>query len=192
MRYIVNPAGNRIVVATPTETHALRPSIAACFRSRYVSEGDIEDFCQEVEIVAWQAVQERRIVGNDFVRPVDALLSFMFAIAWNLWRNHRRKRWVWNEAVVDEMPDVSGPDPDGRMDARETLLRLMMHEDIARILIDAASDVPFAERAGDLPRTTYCSRLTNARKWAREVDAGRWQAPRQPTPSTPWKRKKKR
>jgi DNA-directed RNA polymerase specialized sigma24 family protein len=192
MRYIVNPAGNRIVVATPTETHALRPSIAASFRSRYVSEGDIEDFCQEVEIVAWQAVQEQRIVSNDFVRPVDALLSFMFAIAWNLWRNHRRKRWVWNEAVVDEMPDVAGPDPDGRIDARETLLRLMMREDIARILIDAASDVPFAERVGDLPRTTYFSRLTNARKWAKEVDAGRWRGPKQPTPSTPWKRKKKR
>jgi DNA-directed RNA polymerase specialized sigma24 family protein len=194
MRYIINPAGNRIVDAIPKDIRALRPSIAMNMRWRHISEADVEDFCQEVEIITWQAVVDRRIIGNRFARPVDALLHFMLAVAHNLWRNHRRKRWVWREVLATDENDVSdivGPDPQGQLDARETLLRLTTHEDVARFLLDAAT-LPTAERYGDLTPGTHGRRLLKARSWARDVDAGKWKEPRQPTQPTPWHRKKKR
>jgi hypothetical protein len=191
MKYIINPAGNRIVDATPKETYSLRPSIAACFRSRRVSEGDIEDFCQEVEIVAWKAIEDQRIVGNAFSRPVDALLKFMFAVAWNLWRNHYRKLSVRNEALVDELPEMIGPSPDGRLDARETLLHLSTHPEIIRILLEAVN-VPTSLRYTNVAKSTHFSRLTYARSVARNIALGRYREPRQPIPPTPKTRKKQR
>jgi hypothetical protein len=191
VKYIINAAGNRIVVATPQETRSLRPSIRACFRGWRANDDDIEDFCQEVEIITWKCVQDQRIQGDHFARPVDALLDFMLSVAWNVWRNHSRKRYPRCEVLHEEMPDVAGADPEGRIDARETLLRLTMREDIARILLDVVN-VPFAARHRDLPRTTYCKRLVNARKWARDVDAGHWRGPKQPFPPKLKHRKKKR
>jgi DNA-directed RNA polymerase specialized sigma24 family protein len=191
MRYIRNPAGNRIVVATAEETHALRPAIRASYRRWKAPDGSIDDFCQEVEIVAWRGIVEQRIVGDRFQHPEDALLNFMFMVAWNVWRNHTKRRSTRNEVFVDELPDMAGPSPEGRLDARETLLRLAMREDVARVLLDAVN-VPATERVAGLPRNTYYSRLTQARSWARDVDAGQWREPRMPDPSTPKHRKKKR
>lgn len=192
MKYITNPAGNRIVDATSKDIRALRPSIAMNMRWRHISEADVEDFCQEVEIITWQAILDRRIVGNKFARPIDALLHFMLAVAHNLWRNHRRKRSVWREILADDdMPDMVGPDPDRRFEARETLLLLTKHEDVTRILLDVIN-VPVKERTACIPRNTYYSQLANARKWARDVDDGKWCEPRQPTPPTPKNRKKRR
>jgi len=193
MKYIINPAGNRILIATPEEVHVLRPSIVAAFRKRSnIPAGDIEDFCQEVEITTWRAIQEQRIVGNEFARPVDALLGFMLTVAWNLWRNHSRKRSVWRELLADdEMPDMVGPDPDGRFETRGTLLRLTGREDIAQVLL-ASLNGSRPERREGIPRATYWHRVAQARSWARDVDAGRWYEPRQPTPPTPKHRKKKR
>ena len=193
MKYVVNHAGNRILQATPEETRALRPRIAACFRKRSnIPAVDIEDFCQEVEITTWRAIQEQRIVGNEFARPVDALLNFMLTVAWNLWRNHSRKRSVWREVLADdELPDMVGPDPEGRLETRETLLRLTRREDIAGLLLEAVN-VPASIRYANVPKSTYSSQLVQARSWARDVDAGKWREPRQPTPPTPKHRKKKR
>lgn len=193
MKYIVNHAGNRIVEATPEEVHTLRPSIVAAFRKRSnVPAADIEDFCQEVEITTWRAIQEQRIVGNEFARPVDALLGFMLTVAWNLWRNHSRKRSVWRELLADdEMPDMVGPAPDVRFETRETLLRLTAREDITGILLEAVN-FPAAERYRGAPKSSYGYHLTQARSWARDVDAGKWREPKQTTPPTPKHRKKKR
>lgn len=156
MKYICNPAGNRIVVATPEEIHALRPRIDVAFRCWKVNGGDIEDFCQEVEIIAWKGVVDQRIDGSHFARPVDALLDFMFAVSWNLWRNYFRKKSTRSEVLYNELPDVAGPPPEGRMAARETLLRLTMHEDIARILL-AALDGPYPGRRFGMPPSTFWS-----------------------------------
>lgn len=192
MRYRINPAGNRIVDATPEETHALRPCIRAVFRRWRAAPGDIEDFAQDVEIVAWQAIQEQRVPGDGFKRPEDALLDFMFAVAWNLWRNHSRRRSTRSEILHDEMPDMASRSPDARLEAREALQRISMRPDIARILLDAAIEVPLTERVEGALKSTYGYHLTTARKWAREVDAGRWREPAQPASHKPWKRKKKR
>lgn len=190
MKYIINPAGNRIVEATPEETRKLRPSIVAAFRKRNcIAFADIEDFCQEVEITTWRAIQEQRIVGNEFARPVDALLNFMLSVAWNMWRNHSRKRSVWREILADdELPDMVGPDPEGRLETRETLLRITMREDIAGLLLEAVN-FPAAERYRGAPKSSYGYHLTQARRWARDVDAGK---PCMPDPPTPKHRKKKR
>lgn len=190
MKYIINHAGNRIVQATSNEVHALRPPIVAAFRKRSnIPVGDIEDFCQEVEIVAWRAITEQRIVGNEFARPVDALLGFMLTVAWNMWRNHSRKRSVWRELLADdEMPDMAGPELDSRFETRETLLRLTEREDITWILLEAVN-VPASIRYANVPKSTYSSRLTSARRWARNVEAGK---PCMPDPPTPKHRKKKR
>jgi hypothetical protein len=191
MKYIRNPAGNRIVVATPEETHALRPAIRASYRRWKAPDSMIDDFCQEVEIVTWRGIVDQRIPGDRFQHPEDALLNFMFMVAWNVWRNHTKRRSTRNEVFVDELTDMAGPSPEGRLDARETLLRLTMREDVARVLLDAVN-VPAIERHRGMPRNTYYSRLGNARKWARDVDAGQWREPRMPEPSTPKLRKKRR
>ncbi len=190
MRYRTNQAGVRVVDATPEDIRALRPSIAACLRSRRLSENDIDDFCQEVEIVAWTALVDGRISGGPFARPVDALLRFMMAVAWNLWRNHRRRSSTRSEALVDELPDVPGPSPDGRINARETLLRLTAREDITNLLLDAIN-VSSTGR-NNVPRSTFGVRLTNARSVARDIESGRYREPRQPIPPSPRHRKKGR
>jgi len=151
----------------------------------------IDDFCQEVEIVAWRGIVDQRILGDRFQHPEDALLNFMFMVAWNVWRNHTKRRSTRYEVFVDQMPDKIGPSPERRLDARETLLRLMMREEVARVLLDAVN-VPAAERYQGTPKSTYGTQLSNARKWARDVDAGHWREPRMPNPSTPKHRKKKR
>lgn len=179
MKYIVNAAGNRIVVATPKETHALRPSIRACFRGWRANDDDIEDFCQEVEIITWKCIIEQRIQGDHFARPVDALLDFMLSVAWNVWRNHSRKRYTRCEILHDDLPDVAGPSPEGRFAARETLLRLTMHEDIARILL-AALDGPYPGPREGMAKSTFWKRHKQARRWARDVDAGHWRGLKQP------------
>lgn len=191
MRYRTNEAGNPMVVATPVDVRALRPAICACFRRWRAPNGDIDDFAQDVEIIVWQALDEQRVPGHRLMTPRDALLDFMFAVAWNVWRNHYRKRSTRSEVLHDELPDVAGPSPDGRINARETLRKISMRADIARVLFDSVN-IPASERYVGTPKSTYAYHLTNARKWAREVDAGRWQPPTQPVPITPWKRKKKR
>lgn len=188
MRFIRNHAGNRIVVATPEETHALRPAIRASYRRWRAPDGIIDDFCQEVEIITWHGIVEQRIVGDRFQHPDDALLNFMFMVAWNVYRNHTKRRSTRNEVFVDEMPEVAGPSPESRLDARETLLRLTRREDAAMLLLDAVN-LAFDERERNVPRGTYYSHLTDARKWARDVDTGHWREPKQATPPTPWKRK---
>jgi len=189
MKYIRNHAGNRIVVATPEETHALRPAIRASYRRWKAPDSMIDDFCQEVEIVTWRCIVDQRIVGDRFQHPEDALLNFMFMVAWNVYRNHTKRRSTRNEVFVDELPDMAGPSPERRLDARDTLLRLTMREDVARVLLDAVN-VPATERVAELPRNTYYSRLTQARRWARDVDAGQWREPKQAMPFT-WKQRKK-
>jgi len=191
MRYITNPAGNRIVDATPEETRTLRPSIRACFRRWGANGGDIEDFCQDVEVIVWRAISQQRIPGDGFKRPEDALLNYMFMVAWNIWRNHSKRRSTRSEVFVIEMPEMPGPSPEGRIDTRETLLRLTAREDITRVLLDSVN-VPAKERHRDVPKSTSWSRLSNARRWARNVEAGKWREPRQPTLPTPKHRKKKR
>lgn len=190
MRFRINPAGNRIVDATPEEIHALRPGIRAALRRWRVPQGDIEDFAQDVEIITWQAIQEQRVPGDGFERPEDALLDFMFAAAWNLWRNHWRRRSTQSEILHDEMPDMASPSPDARLEARQALQRISMRPEIARVLLDSVN-VSASERYAHVAKSTYGYHLTNARKWAREVDAGRWREPAQ-APHKPRKRTKKR
>lgn len=188
MQYRLNHNGDRIVDASPEETHALRPAIRACFRRWRAFDADIEDFCQHVELVTWQAIVDGRIRGDGFARPVDALLDFMFAVAWNQWRNHSRKRSVWREVLHDELPDVASPSPDARIEARDVLQRISMRPDVARVLL-AAVNGPYPERREGLPKSTFWSRREQALKWARDAVEG---APNMPDPPTPKHRKKKR
>ena len=191
MRFIKNQAGNRIVEATPEETRALRPCVAAAFRRWRARDVDIPDFCQQVELTTWIAVTEQRVPGEGFKRPVDALLDFMFAVSWNLWRNHSRLLWRHGEVLHDEVPDVASPSPDARLEARDALQRIAKHEDVALVLIGMLEG-PRSEQRGNLPKSTFHTRSMQARKWARDVASGHWKEPPQPTPPTPWKRKGKR
>lgn len=191
MKYVINSAGERVVSATPEETRALRPAIRAGFRHWKASDADAEDCIQDVELITWIAIVEKRIPAGRFARPVDALRDFMFAVSWNLWRNLSRKRARRSEVIFDEFADMSGPSPERRLEARETLLRLTAYPKIAALLLDAVNVEP-AIRYADTPRSTYSTRLTNARKIARYLDSERYREPKQPAPSTPKLRKKKR
>lgn len=191
MKYRINLAGNRIVDATPEEIYALMPCVEAAFRRWRANEADIEDGCQQVAIVTWQAVAEGRVVGERLTTPEDALMQFMHAVAWNIQRNHTRRHWTWREVLHDELPDVGSEHPDHRLESRDVLRRISMHSDVARILL-VVLDGPYPERREGLPKSTFWSRVHEARRWVRDVDAGHWQAPKQPIPPTPWKRKGKR
>jgi DNA-directed RNA polymerase specialized sigma24 family protein len=188
MRYRINHAGNRIVEATPAETHALTPCICAALRRWHCPESNVEEFAQDVELITWQALAEQRVMGDRFARPRDALLAFMFAVAWNQWRNHSRRRTTRYEELHDEIPDVVGPEPDPRLEAREALERISMHEDIAWILATVLRGERPEHLVG-LPRSTFYTRVAEARRHARDVAAGK---PHMPDPPTPKHRKGKR
>jgi len=143
MRYRINEAGNPMVVATAEELHALRPVICACFRRR-ANNGDVDDFAQDVEIIVWQALNEGRVPGHRLI----------FSVSWNVWRNHYRKRSTRCEVLHDELPDVAGPSPECRIDARETLRRIAMREDIARVLLGSVNASP-AIRYEEVAKSTF-------------------------------------
>lgn len=191
MKYHVNHAGNRIVDATPKELLALMPSVAAAFRRWRANEADIEDHCQQVAIVTWQALNEGRIVCEPLTSPEDALMQFMHAVAWNVQRNHSRRHWTWREILVPEVPDVESPHPDKRLETRDVLRQISMRPGIARVLLVALRHEHPERRVG-LPKSTFWTRVGEARRWARDVASGHWKEPRQPTPPTPKHRKGKR
>jgi hypothetical protein len=191
MRYQKNSAGNRIVVATPKETHALRPCICAALRRWHCPEGDIEDFAQEVEVITWQALVEKRVLGDRYARPRDALLSFMFQVAWNLWRNHSRLHSTRCEILHDEVPDMQGPEPDACLEARDVLHRISMREDVACLLFAAVAGERPAQYVG-LPKSTFWARHKEVQRWARDVASGKPHVPDPPTPKHRKKRQRKK
>lgn len=194
MRFIANLAGNRIVDASPEETHALRPCICAALRRHGCPEREIEDIAQNVEIVTWQCINEGRVMGYELDEPEDALLRFMFVVAKNMLMNYRQKRSTWREQLQDDPVDAALPSPVARLEARDLLRRIEDRPLIARFLLNVATEVPYVDRCRDAGMTegTYEARLRASRTWARKVMAsGHWREPPQPTPATPWKRKKK-
>jgi hypothetical protein len=191
MHYEKNHVGNRIVVATPAETHALSPCICAAFRRWRCPEGDIEAFAQDVELTTWVALTEKRVMGDRYARPRDALLAFMFQIAWNLWRNYSRRNSTRCEILHDELPDIEGPDPDPRYEARDALRRIAARPGVGTILLLSLQG-PRPERDVNLPRATFWRYVAEARKEARRIMTEHSRKPPQPIPPTPWKRKGKR
>ena len=187
MRAVINAAGNRIVDATPEETHALRPAIRAAFHRWRASEADIEDFCQHVEIITWHALSEGRVPVPPLTRPDDALWQWMYGVAWNLWRNHCRRNWLRHEVLTNELPDIPSCSPIRQLEARNVLRRILMDSQAADLLlasIDGQRDT--------MPRSTFWRRVAEARKWVREIDAGRCRKPRMPVPAIAKHQKKKR
>jgi hypothetical protein len=126
-RFVVNLAGNRIVDATPEETHALRPCVCAALRGHGCPEREIDDIAQHVEIVTWQAIAEGRVAGHGrtagCARDVDA--------------SRRSER-------VSELPS-QGVDV-ARIEAREVLRHIEARPMVARFLLNVATEVPYVER----------------------------------------------
>lgn len=191
MRSHINEAGNRIVDATPKDIDALRPCIVAALRRHGCPERETEDRAQEVAIVVWQAVNEGRVWCDRLKSPRTALLSFTFQATWYVWQNYSRLSSTWREVLTDDPPELAMSCTVARLEARDALRHLLAEPRVSHILLLSLNGSR-PERCVDMPRATFWSQVAKARKWAREVDAGHWQAPRQPTPSTPWKRKGKR
>ena len=191
MKSHINPAGNRIVDATPREIHALRPCILAALRRHGCPERETEDRAQEVAIVVWQAVNEGRVWCDRWSSAKIALISFTFQATWYVWKNYSRRQSTWREIPTEDLPELATSCTVARLEARDALRHLLAEPRVSHILL-LSLDGPRPERCVDMPRATFWSQVAKARKWAKEVDAGHWQAPRQLTPSTPWKRKKKR
>ncbi|MBK9259818.1 MAG: hypothetical protein IPM54_08270 [Polyangiaceae bacterium] len=195
MRFVINHAGNRIVDATPEETHALRPCICAALRRHGCPEREIDDIAQHVEIVTWQGIQDGRIQGYELDEPDVALLRFMFLVAKNAFMNYKRKASTRYEAFQDEPAEWPSCSPVARLEARDLLRRIEERPLVARFLLNVAAEVPYVERYHDaqMGDGTYNARLARSRKWLRSVvTSGRWREPPQPTPPTPWHRKKRR
>lgn len=183
MRFVINEAGNRIVIATAEETHALRPAIRAAFRRWRANEADIEDLCQEVEIITWRAIEERRLHEPLANRPQDALWQWSYAAAWNLWRNHCRRRWIRCEVLTADVPEVEASALLSQLEARDTLRMIATKPHVAGLLLASLE----GDR-GTMPRSTFWHHVAQARRWVREMEA----EPKQPLPATPKHRKKKR
>jgi len=195
MRFVVNPAGNRIVDATPEETHALRPCVCAALRRHGCPEREIDDITQHVELITWQAITEGRVAGHDLEEPRDALVMWMLRVAQNAFLNYRHKASTWREVMTDEPVEWPSRSPVTRIEARDWLRRIEARPMVERFLLNVATEVPYVERCNDARMTegTYDVRLARSRKWLRDVvTSGRWREPPQPTPPTPWKRKEKR
>ena len=191
MRFHINAAGNRIVDATPQEIHAIRPSIVAALRRYGCPIHEVEDRAQDVEILVWQSVNEGRVWCDRLTSAKSALISFTFQAAWYIWKNYSRRQSAWREVLTDDPPELATSCTEARLEARDALRRIAGQPMVAEILLLSLNGSRSEERA-DMTRTTFWSRVIVARKWAREVDAGHWQPPQQPVPTTPWKRKKKR
>lgn len=187
MRVVINSAGDRIVDATAEETHALRPAIRAAFCRWRASEADIEDLCQQVELITWQTLSEGRVHVPPFTRPDDALWQWMYAVAWNLWRNHCRRRWLRYEVLTDELPDVASYSPMPQLEARSVLRRISMNPRAAGLLLASIDG-----QRGATPRSTLWHRVAEARKWARDIEAGPCRKPQMPEPAMAKHQKKKR
>lgn len=195
MRFVINHAGNRIVDATPEETHALRPCICAVLRRHGCPSREIDDIAQHVEIVTWQAIQDGRIQGYELVDPEDALIQYMFVVAQHAFMNYKRKASTRYEALQDEPVEWPSRSPVARLEARDLLRRMEERPLVARFLLNVATEVPYVARHRDAGMSdgTYDQRLARSRKWLRSViTSGRWREPPQPVPPTPWHRKKKR
>lgn len=195
MRFIINPAGNRIVEATPEETHALRPVICAVLRRYGCPEREIDDIAQNVEIITWQAVRDTRIMGHDLEEPRDALVMWMIAVARGVFLNYRTRASTRHEVFPDDPFDVGSGSPVARLEAREFLRKLEAHPKVARLLLNAAAEMTLPEREEDSGCTpgTYYVRITAAQRWARKVaTTGVWRRPPMPDPPTPKHRKKNR
>lgn len=195
MRFIVNHAGNRIVDASPEETHALRPVVCAVLRRYGCPEREIDDLAQNVEIITWQAIGEGRVMGHDLEEPRDALVMWLVAVAHNAFRTWRQRGSTRREVFPDEPFDIPSRSPVARMEARDLLLRIEKNPIVSRLLINAAIEMPLPEREQDAEMTegTYYLRITSMRRWARKVArTGLWQRPPMPDPPTPKHRKKKR
>lgn len=181
MRYIINAAGNRIVVASPEETHALRPCIVAYLRRHGCPPQWLDDCAQDVELIVWQSIVDRRVQGDRATKPENALLRFVFMTSWYVWKNHSRRRAGWYEILADDPPEMVGPCPMPCLEARDALRRISAEPRTTHALLAALNGAP-----KDTPRTTQADRVTRARHWAREVVA----EPKQPMPFT-WKQRKK-
>lgn len=195
MKFFVNLAGNRVVHATPEETHALRPCVCAALRRYGCPEREIDDIAQHVEIVTWQAIRDGRVQGFELIDPEDALIQYMFVVAQHAFMNYRRKASTRYEAFPQEPIDYSSRSPVARLEARDLLRRIEDRPLVARFLLNVATEVPYVERYRDaqMGDGTYNARLARSRKWLRSVvTSGRWREPPQPIPATPWHRKKKR
>lgn len=165
-----------VVFATPEETHALCPAVRAVLRRWRVPGGDIEDYAQEVELVAWRAIEARAVPKGDAHSPEDALVRFMYSKAWNLWRAHIRRRSTCTEVIVDAPPDVAGVSLDVIIEARDVLQQIARRPVLARVLIDAVLEVDVGERVGGREGSgvkAYGYHLTKARRWARGVVNGK-------------------
>lgn len=191
IRSHINAAGNRIVDATPQEIHALRPAIVAALRRYGCPIHEVEDRAQDVEILVWQAVIEGRVWCDRLTSAKSALISFTFQAAWYVWKNYSRRHSTWREILTDDPPELATSCTEARLEARDTFRRIGEQPTLAEILLLSLNGSRSEERA-NMARTTFWSRVIVARKWAREVDAGHWQPPRQPVPMTPRKRKKNR
>lgn len=195
MRFYVNAAGNRMVDATPEETHSFRPVVCAVLRRYGCPEREIDDIAQHVEIITWQAIGEGRVRGHDLEEPRDALVMWMVAVAQNGYRNYRNKGSTWREVLPAEPLDIPSRSPVARMEARDVLRKIAAHPNVARLLFNAATEMPLAEReqAAGMTEGIYYARITTAQRWAKKVaTSGVWRRPPMPDPSTPKLRKKKR
>lgn len=195
MRFIINHAGNRIVEATPEETHSFRPVVCSVLRRYGCPEREIDDLAQYVEIITWQAIGEGRVMGHDLEEPRDALVMWMIAVAHNAFRTWRNKGSSWREVFPDEPVEWPSRSPVARMEARDLLRRMEAHPKVMRLLLNAAAEMPLPEREQDAEMTpgTYYVRITTAQRWARKVaTTGVWRRPPMPDPPTPKHRKKKR
>lgn len=195
MRFIVNHVGNNIVEATPEETHSFRPVIRAVLRRYGCPEREIDDIAQHVEIITWQAIEEGRVMGHDLEEPRDALVMWMIRVAYNAFRTYRNKGSTWREVLPNEPFDIPSRSPVARLEARDVLRKIAAHPNVARLLLNAATEMPLPEREHDADMTagTYYVRITSMQRWAKKVvSTGVWRRPPMPDPSTPKLRKKKR
>lgn len=198
IRYRPSPGGGRAIVeASPADVQRNIPRVKTRLMYRFrVPHRDVPDLAQEVAWITCEAlVQERvrEVVGET---PRYSLMAFMVETAWRLAQNYKRLSANIYE-VVSEAPhddtraqQVTTGDPVRKIEARETLARLLQYPEIAAFLVDSIGKRPEVPGRG---RAAGYFHLARFRRWLREVhDSGVWTEPPQPIPPDPRDRKKGR
>lgn len=174
IRYRANPHGeSRFLEASPEDIRGMRRFVRKVLYDLGFDHDDAEDLAQDVEIVAWIAIEEGRIRERPHEKPFHCLMHWMRETAWRLGLNYKR-RFRYRRELHGVNADIAVED-DTRLDARELLAMLTAYPETLALLVLLSEG---GMRANGATAKGVYLRAYKARRWLQRVrDSGIWREP---------------